>query len=131
MGQSILIVDDDPDAREILELVIGTLELPIRQARDGKEALWLIEEDLPILVILDLSMPRMNGFEVLNVLKADVKTMDLPVIIFSAGAVGTELAELHIPGERILRKGNLSMTHLRERVLEIVGDAVTVDISNQ
>ena len=132
MGKGILIVDDDPDAREILELVVGTLELPIRQARDGNEALRLIAEDLPLLIILDLSMPGMGGMEVLRILKSNFATAYLPVLIFTAGVITDDLADtLQIPIERIMRKGNLSMTHLRERVIEIAGDAVQVDLSNQ
>jgi len=132
MDQGILIVDDDPDAREILELVVGTLELPIRQARDGTEALRLIADKLPLLIILDLSMPGMGGMQVLKILKSNIATTCLPVLIFTAGVITDELAEeLQVPIDRIMRKGNLSMTHLRERVIEIVGGAVQVDLSHQ
>lgn len=129
MGRHILVVDDDPDAREILGLVLGTLEIPIIQARDGQEALGLITEDRPLLLVLDLSMPGLDGRAVLEELRATPATANLPVLIFTAGVVTAELSEeLHVPSSRIIRKGNLSMTRLRDIAIGILGSAVRVDV---
>jgi len=129
MGRYILVVDDDPDAREILDLVLATLEIPVVQARDGREALHLIDEDCPLLLVLDLSMPTLDGRAVLERLRAKPETAALPVLVFTAGNTGIELSdELRIPLSRIMRKGNLSMTNLRSIAIEILGSAVRADI---
>ena len=130
MGRHILVVDDDPDAREILGLVLGTLEIPIIQARDGREALDLIAEDRPLLLVLDLSMPGLDGRAVLEELRANRTTTSLPVLVFTAGVVTPELSEeLHVPSSLIIRKGNLSMTRLRDIAIGILGSAVRVDVN--
>ena len=130
MGQDIVIVDDDPDTREILDLILGTLEIPIRQAGNGFEALSLILEDPPLLVVLDMAMPHLDGRAVLQVLKADPTMADLPVIVFTASEITAEVAEeLQVPLSLMARKGRLSMTQLREIVVQVLGDAVDIDVS--
>jgi len=129
MGRYILVVDDDPDAREILDLVLATLDIPVVQARDGREALDLIDEDRPLLLVLDLSMPNLDGRAVLERLQINPETAALPVLVFTAGNIGSELSEeLNVPLSRLMRKGNLSMTHLRSIAIEVLGSAVRADI---
>src|SRR5690606_37210179 len=118
MAKDIVIVDDDPDAREILNLVLRTLEVPVRQAKDGVEALEVILQDLPVLIKLDLSMSRLDGNGVLALLHADPKSDDIPVLVFTAGTLDEEKArELGLPVSRIIRKGTISMPNLRDAVI--------------
>ena len=88
--QKILLVDDDPEDRAIMKEVIEYC--PGKEmysfAHNGEEALSSLEGsyqsgDLPSLIVLDLNMPRMNGTEVLSVLKSDQRFRDIPVIIYS------------------------------------------------
>ena len=131
MAKDIVIVDDDPDAREILNLVLGTLEVPVRQAKDSVEALELILQDPPVLIMLDLSMPRLDGKGVLAALQANPKTADIPVLVFTAGTVDEEKArELGLPVSRIMRKGGLSMTKLRDAVINDIKGTVSLDLAN-
>jgi len=131
MAKDIVIVDDDPDAREILNLVLGTLEVPVRQAKDGVEALELILQDPPVLIMLDLSMPRLDGKGVLAALQANPKTADIPVLVFTASTVDEEKArELGLPVSRIMRKGSLSMTKLRDAVINDIKGTVSLDLAN-
>lgn len=130
MGRSIVIVDDDPDAREILNLILGTLEIPIRQASDGAEALKLILDDLPLLIVLDLAMPNVDGRAVLRELRADASTKNIPVIIFTAEDIAPEKAEeLGVPLSMMIRKGSVSMTRLRELVTQLLVDVINIDLS--
>lgn len=131
MAEDIIIVDDDPDAREILNLVLGTLEVPIRQATDGVEALEQILKDPPLLVMLDLAMPRLDGRAVLVALQSNPKTSDIPVLVFTAGAVDEAKArELNLPCSRLMRKGGLSMTQLREAVIRDIREAIPLDLTH-
>lgn len=131
MAEDIVIVDDDPDAREILQLVLGTLEVPLRQAKDGVEALDLITKDPPLLVMLDLAMPRMDGRAVLAELQSNPKTSNIPVLVFTASPVDEAQArDLHLPISRLMRKGGLSMTQLRKAVIEHVKEHISLDLSH-
>lgn len=82
--QTILVVDDDPG---ILDMHSRLVEQAGRQAvtaRNGREALAVIEKQIPDLILLDLMMPEMDGFAVLDELRARVSTRDIPVIILTA-----------------------------------------------
>ncbi|GAI43054.1 unnamed protein product, partial [marine sediment metagenome] len=82
--KKILIVDD---RSEVVELVKVTLEGEGYQtidASDGREALEKIGKEKPDLILLDIIMPKMDGFEVLRNLKDDSNTKDIPVIMLTA-----------------------------------------------
>jgi signal transduction histidine kinase/CheY-like chemotaxis protein len=79
----VLVVDDDPNIRSLLQQELTEAGYIVRLAEDGRKALALIREETPGLVILDVMMPEMNGFDVAAVLKNDPATMDIPIIILS------------------------------------------------
>jgi signal transduction histidine kinase/DNA-binding LacI/PurR family transcriptional regulator/AraC-like DNA-binding protein/DNA-binding response OmpR family regulator len=83
---SILIVDDDPSVRELhRDIVAQALPgYPIRTAGDGPQALILMAEEVPSLVLLDLVMPRMEGTDVLDQMRADSRLRQVPVIVLSS-----------------------------------------------
>jgi len=81
---NILVVDDTPDN---LRLLVGILAEPgynIRPAASGSQALAAIQEEVPDLILLDIKMPKMDGYAVCKQLKADKHTRDIPVIFISA-----------------------------------------------
>jgi len=79
----VLVVDDDPNIRSLLRQELTEAGYTVRLAEDGRKALALIREEKPGLIILDVMMPEMNGFDVAAVLKNDPATMDIPIIILS------------------------------------------------
>ncbi len=81
--KSVLVVDDDANIRSLLQQELSEAGYSVRLAEDGRQALTLIREETPGLVILDVMMPEMNGFDVAAVLKNDPATMDIPIIILS------------------------------------------------
>lgn len=81
--KSILVVDDDANIRSLLQQEFTEAGYVVRLAENGREALARIREEAPGLVILDVMMPEMNGFDVAAVLKNDPATMDIPIIILS------------------------------------------------
>jgi signal transduction histidine kinase/CheY-like chemotaxis protein len=81
--KSVLVVDDDQNIRSLLNQELSEAGYRVRLAEDGRKALALIREETPGLVILDVMMPEMNGFDVAAVLKNDPVTMDIPIIILS------------------------------------------------
>ncbi len=82
-NKSVLVVDDDANIRSLLLQELTEAGYAVRLAEDGRKALALIREEIPGLVILDVMMPEMNGFDVAAVLKNDPATMDVPIIILS------------------------------------------------
>ncbi|MBD2312234.1 response regulator [Desertifilum sp. FACHB-1129] len=81
--KSILVVDDDPSIRELLRQELDAHDYDVRQARDGREAIAHVKQYRPDLVILDVRMPEMSGFDVAAVLKNDPHLMAIPIIMLS------------------------------------------------
>ncbi len=80
----ILVVDDNEQNLELLQAYLEDLDCPIRTARDGLEALASVDAGEPDIVILDVMMPRMSGFQACARLKAGPKTRDIPIIMVTA-----------------------------------------------
>ena len=82
---TVLAVDDDVPLNLLLvEKMLSRYKFRVKKANSGSEALEMIKEELPSVVLLDLLMPNMDGYEVLARLRADSQTKDLPVIILTA-----------------------------------------------
>ncbi len=80
----VLVVDDNQPNRELLEVYLEDVDCRAIPARDGLEALKIIAKNPPDLVLLDVMMPKMSGFEVCKKIKNDPKTSDIPVIMVTA-----------------------------------------------
>lgn len=81
---SILIVDDEPNNLKVLHGLLTQYGYDVRAVRDGKTALEAAQSLLPDIILLDIRMPEMDGYEVCNRLKANKATRDIPVIFISA-----------------------------------------------
>jgi signal transduction histidine kinase/CheY-like chemotaxis protein len=79
----VLVVDDDPNIRDLLTQELSEAGYQVRVAGNGREALAHVRGERPDLVVLDVMMPEMNGFDVAAVLKNDPLTMDIPIVILS------------------------------------------------
>lgn len=81
----ILIVDDDPDMRLAISSVLKSRSYEVIEARDGEEALSKLKEEKPDLMVLDLLMPRMDGFAVVKELKNTQESYsNIPILIVSS-----------------------------------------------
>lgn len=83
----ILIIDDDEISRYLLKGLLASTGYRMLEAGGGIEGLRVARESKPQLIILDLSMPDMSGFEVLETLKSDRQTRDIPVVIYTSQAL--------------------------------------------
>jgi DNA-binding response OmpR family regulator len=84
--RTILIVDDEEDVLDLLQLVFETSGFGVRRASTGKSAVSIAYELPPDVVLLDVMMPEMDGWQVLRTLKADERTRHIPVVMLSARA---------------------------------------------
>lgn len=80
----ILIVDDNEHNLELIQAYLDELGGPIRVARDGSEALASVAADPPDIVLLDIMMPRMSGYQVCERIKQNPATSDIPVVMVTA-----------------------------------------------
>lgn len=80
----VVIADDDPDIRRLVEMTVTNAGCDVTVASDGEEALERVRESKPDLVILDVLMPRMDGWEVARALKSDPATAEVPVMFLTS-----------------------------------------------
>jgi two-component system alkaline phosphatase synthesis response regulator PhoP len=80
----ILIVDDNAQNAELLQAYLEPLECNVRVAEDGIIALEKVKQQLPHIILLDIMMPRMSGFEVCRRLKGNPQTSDIPIVMVTA-----------------------------------------------
>ncbi len=117
MTADILIVDDEPAVRELLKLVVRTMDMPFREAQDGIDALEKIEADPPAMIILDVMMPRMDGLTLLKKLRTQAETAAIPVLLFTAFRVPSQdIEDLNMPPSMIMNKGSMSVSAIRAAV---------------
>jgi DNA-binding response OmpR family regulator len=93
MAHTILVVDDDPKIVRVVEINLTQAGYQVRTAADGEEALAVVAKERPDLVLLDVMMPRLDGFETLKRLKADPASTDIPVVMLTARAQDEDVFE--------------------------------------
>jgi CheY-like chemotaxis protein len=91
MAKSIVVADDDPDILSIVAMSLETQGYDVYKATNGREAVDLVRDHHPDLIILDMMMPVMSGYEAIAELKADDSTSDIPIIGLSAKAMATDM----------------------------------------
>ena len=91
--QKILLVDDEKLIQRMTRFILEKSNYEVYPAEDGKEAVRLARELRPDLILLDIQMPRMDGFDVLQVLKQMPETQQIPVVMMSSLAEATDRAQ--------------------------------------
>ena len=101
----VLIVDDDPPTRHLIEILLQREDLETTTAEDGAQALALVKQFKPHLILLDLMMPGMTGYEVVKTIKTDPETRLIPIILISAlEDRASRLQGLQVGAEEFLTK---------------------------
>jgi CheY-like chemotaxis protein len=102
---SVLVVDDEPMTRTLLQLMLAPANCEVTEAEDGLEALEMIEQKLPDLIILDVMMPRMDGVTLCQHLRQTARTATLPIVMLSAKTNHEAVQEALLAGaDRYLTK---------------------------
>jgi CheY-like chemotaxis protein len=118
-GQYILVVDDDGDFREALCEVLSEAGYPVQQAASGEEALARVEEEAPGMMLLDLKMPGIDGWGVMERLRADPRWAAIPILILSAYGFEWE-AEL-LGAQGYIPKASVQLDGIVDRVRTSAG----------
>jgi CheY-like chemotaxis protein len=91
MAHKIVVADDDPDILSIVSMSLETQGWDVRKATNGREAVDLAREFHPDLILMDMMMPVMSGYEAVAELKADDGTREIPIVGLSAKAMATDM----------------------------------------
>lgn len=118
--KKILVVDDEPDIRKYLLLRLQKRGYATNSAKCGMEALELLRQDPPDLVLLDIKMPRMSGYDVLREMRSDERLRGIPVIFVTAHA------DTHIEQEGAIEADDLLLKpfeteDLFEKITRLIG----------
>jgi len=92
MAYSVLVVDDHPPTVQVIQSALEGMGLEVRTAENGAECLLAIDEGRPDLVILDVIMPVLDGFQTLQVMQQSPDTKDIPVIMLTARSSDEDIA---------------------------------------
>jgi signal transduction histidine kinase len=120
-GKRILIIDDDDTSRYVLRQMIGTQHFELLEADGGREGLQLMTQIVPDLLILDLQMPDIDGFAVLEQLKHEPRLASIPVVVSTSMPINGELREQLPHGMRVLSKSMLSRESVLTLLREVLG----------
>jgi CheY-like chemotaxis protein len=118
MAATILVVDDDESIRELLHLHLSAAGYQVRAAADAISAGYMVLRDPPDLIISDVNMPHMDGFEFIAALKADKSLRDIPVIFLSSMEEGDQR------GKALGAVGYLTKPVRSDRLLSLVAQHV-------
>jgi DNA-binding response OmpR family regulator len=116
----VLIADDDEDILVLLRTVLERSGHEVVEAHDGAAALALAGERRPDLAVLDISMPELDGLEVLRRLRADAETSQLPVVLLTARAQEADVALGFETGASAYMRKPFSPRELSQRVAELL-----------
>jgi len=91
--KKILLCDDDLDIATLMSIIVKSLKYEFAKVNEIKEITDLIEQEKPDLILMDLWIPEIGGEEAVKLIKADSRTKDIPVLLFSANDQLPEIAE--------------------------------------
>ena len=91
MANAILVADDDPDILSIVSMSLETQGYTVHKATNGREAVDLARQHHPDLILMDMMMPVVSGYEAVGELKADAATKDIVIVGLSAKAMATDM----------------------------------------
>jgi len=123
-NRAILIVEDDPGIRQMMNIMMTKEGFAVTEAENGKAALECIENELPALILLDLMMPEMDGFTFLDEFRKSEKWQGIPIIVVTAKDLSVEeRTRLSLYVEKIVHKGSVSKDEMVKMVRQFLARA--------
>lgn len=118
----VLVADDKASSRELVRTILEHAGYAVEEAADGAEALRKVAEDPPDLIILDLRMPALDGFAVMDELRKDARCAGLPVVALTASAMHGDEERARKAGFADYLTKPISLALLRSRLKQLIGD---------
>jgi len=117
----VLLIDDDEEYREVLGKILGDEGFSVVQAKSGKEAMEKLREARPALILLDIRMPEMDGFEFLRHLRQADQWKSIPVTILSGAELTNEqLTEVNKQMIDYVRKSDLTLDNITHTIKKVL-----------
>jgi DNA-binding response OmpR family regulator len=113
---TILVADDDPDITDLISSILSEDQHHVVVASDGAEAYQTALRERPDIVVLDINMPKCDGFEVIRLLRENEATHDTPIILLTANADEVSAAKGFAGGANDFLVKPFTPSHLRARV---------------
>lgn len=123
MSRRVLLIDDSKTMRAFLRKALGTCACDIFEAADGAEGLRMAGEQRPDLIVLDITMPVMDGVETLQRLRRDPALHDVPVMMLTAEASPAEMAHLRELGATEYATKTTKPAQILEKVRGLLASA--------
>lgn len=117
----ILLVDDDRDSRAVYRIILKHGGYEVLEARDGAEAIRLARDQHPDLILMDISIPVVDGWEATRILKADGSTDGIPVIALTAHALAQDRAHAEGIGFDAYLAKPVEPSHVLQEVNRLLG----------
>jgi CheY-like chemotaxis protein len=119
----VLLIDDQDDEREIQRALLTHRGYSVLDASDGASGLELALKKQPDLILLDVAMPRMDGFEVCRSIRADPRTARIPVLFYTASVVGDLVAQIKEAGGTGVLVKPMDPNLVADEVRKLIGEA--------
>ena len=120
MGYRILLVEDSPVIRRLIEVCLRAEDLEVVTREDGPSGLEAVTTESPDLVVLDIGLPGIDGWQVLEAIRSRPETRDMPVLVLTAHAEGESRRRADQGGADAFITKPFQPNHLRKAVLELV-----------
>jgi two-component system cell cycle response regulator len=121
MGRTVLIVEDSPSVRRLLQVSVRPLGVEILEAEDGISGLHLARAKMPDVILLDIGLPGIDGWEVLSQIRSDPKTEHIGIIIVTAHAQPEVAAAAQKGGADGFITKPFRPAHLRNEITRLLG----------
>jgi CheY-like chemotaxis protein len=117
----ILIAEDEHDIRELITFTLQFAGYEVVAVKDGQEAVERIPEEMPDMILMDVRMPRMTGYEACRLVKAEEATKDIPLIFLSAKGQDAEVEEGLDAGATEYLLKPFAPNELIDKIKEVMG----------
>jgi two-component system chemotaxis response regulator CheY len=123
MAKHLLAVDDEANVTRLIQVILGRAGYRVTTAADGLQALERIREERPDAIFLDITMPHLDGIELLRRLKAEPETASIPVALLTAKSQDADVLEGHRSGAQLYLPKPFSPAQIMEAAREMAGPA--------
>jgi len=119
--QKILIIEDEATLQKALQEILLQEGYEVISALDGKRGLELVRSEMPDMILLDLILPKMDGFEVLEAIKKDEKVKEIPIIILTnLGSVEDVQRALDLGATNYMVKADYNLSDIVDKIKKII-----------